>query len=620
MPKLTLADELRPPRDSATIPTYRWRAVDPTTERLNQLIERTRRLQAVTARLSTALRIPDVAEIILGESATALGAMSAGMWRLDPAASELVLLGARNYPDAALAMVQILPLGSPAPVAESGRTGEAIFLTSRADYETRYPSSAQKSRALEQPASHATAALPIVLDGHVLGVLALTFAGERPFDEDERAYLTYLAVHCAQGFDRARLYEAETQARKDAETARNRALFLARASELLGSSLDYEQTLRNVAALAVPGMADWCGIDLVDEASVLLQVAVAHVDPDKIQYAHELRKRYPPDPKGSTGAPNVMRTGVSELYAEIPDALLVAGAIDDEHLRISRALGLSSAMVVPIKDRGRTVGAISFIYSDARRYTPDDVVMGEQLGERAGVAIANAKLYDQATSAIRLRDEFLLIAGHELRTPLAALMLHHQSLAQAPETMPISKVRERAKKLVDQSDRLGRLIEELLDVSRITAGRVTLAREELDLAVLVEEVVGRMTEDPARKSSVHLVAESAIGSWDRGRIDQVVTNLVANAFKYGGGEAIDVRLHREPAHAVLSVRDRGIGIALADQKRIFDRFERAVSPRNFGGLGLGLWIVRQLLEAHGGTIDVESTPGQGSTFTVRLPL
>ncbi len=593
--------------------------MDPS-ERLNQLLERTRRLQEVTAHLSTALRVTDVADIVLRESATALGANSAAVWRIETSTSDLVLLGARNFNDAALALAQRISPSSPLVAAECARTGEPILLSSRADYVRRYAGAEERIRTMAPSAAFATAALPIRLDRSVLGVIALTFAGEREFDDDERAYLVHLAVHTAQGFERARLYEAETQGRKDAETARNRALFLARASELLGSSLDFEQTLRNVAALAVPGMADWCGVELVDDEGVSQQVAVAHVDPDKVQFAHDLRKRYPPDPNAATGTPNILRTGVSELYAEIPDDLLVASAIDDEHLRIIRTLGLSSAMAVPIKDRGRTVGVISFIYSDARRYTPDDVVMGEQLGERAGAAIANGKLYDQATSAIRLRDEFLLIAGHELRTPLAALMLHHQSLALAPDTMPISKVRERAKKLVIQSDRLARLIEELLDVSRITAGRVTLVREELDLARLVEDIVERMTEDPARKSTVRVVAESAIGTWDRGRIDQVVTNLVANAFKYGGGEQIDVRVDREAAHAVLSVRDRGIGISAVDQARIFERFERAVSPRNFGGLGLGLWITRQLVEAHGGTISVESTPGQGSTFTVLLPL
>lgn len=603
-----------PADDALTAETAGLRA------RLELLVERTRRLQRLTAHLSTALRMTEVAAIVVGESASALDSHSAGLWRFDDAAEELVLLGSHNYPEAALALVQRIPLANQVPVTDAARTATPIWLSSRADYEARYPISEGPTRNLAPVPKYSTAALPIVLDNRVLGALALTFLGDRPFDEEERAYLTYLAVHCAQAFDRARLYEAQTIARQAAEAARNRAMFLAQASALLGTSLDYEQTLRNVAALAVPTLADWCGVDLLDATGVSHQVAVAHVDPAKVEYAHELRRRYPPDPNAATGVPNILRTGVSELYAEIPDELLVAASIDAEHLRITRELGLTSAMAIPIKDRGRTVGVISFVLSDHRRYTSDDVIMGEQLGERAGAAIANAKLYDEATSAIRLRDEFLLIAGHELRTPLAALMLHHQSLAQASDAMPISKIREKAKKLVVQSDRLSRLIDELLDVSRITAGQVTLATEEIDLAKLVEEIVERMTEDPQRRSTVRIIAESAIGQWDRGRIDQIVTNLVANAFKYGSGEQVDVRVARDDSHAVLSVRDRGIGIAPTDQKRIFDRFERAVSARNFGGLGLGLWIVSQLVTAHRGTISVESTPGQGSTFTVRLPL
>lgn len=588
--------------------------------RLALLVERTRRLQRLTAHLSTALRMADIASIVINESAVALESSSAALWRLDPVAGELVLLGSQNYPDGALVLVNRIPLSAGAPVADAARTATPIWLSSRADYEARYPLSASRTRDLAAPPTYATASLPIVLDGRVLGAIALTFVGDRPFDDEERAYLMYLAVHCAQAFDRARLYEGETAARQQAEAARNRAVFLAQASALLGSSLDYEQTLRNVAALAVPTLADWCGVDLVDDRGVSHQVAVAHVDPAKVEFAHELRRRYPPDPSAATGVPNILRTGVSELYPEIPDEMLVAGAIDAEHLRITRELGLTSAMAIPIKDRGRTVGVISFVLSDERRYNHDDVMMGEQLGERAGAAIANATLYDQATRAIRLRDEFLLIAGHELRTPLAALMLHHQSLAQASDTLPISKVRDKAKKLVDQSNRLGTLIEELLDVSRITAGQLTLATEKLDLGTLVEEIVDRMTGAPQRRALVRVSAESAVGRWDRGRLDQIVTNLVGNAFKYGAGEQVDIKVARESSHAVLSVRDRGIGIPLADQQRIFDRFERAVSARNFGGLGLGLWIVRQLVEAHAGTIAVESMPGQGSTFTVRLPL
>ncbi|MDB4961337.1 MAG: Sensory box histidine kinase [Myxococcales bacterium] len=585
------------------------------------MVDRTTRIQRLTVHLSTALRMEEVAQTVIDESATALGAHSAALWSFDHTAGELVLLRANNYPEVALATVRRIPIAAAIPVAEAARTGEPIWLSSRTDYEARYPVSEGRARGIAPGPTYSIASLPIVVSGRVLGVLALTFIGDRAFDADERSYLMYLAVHCAQAFDRARLHEAEMTARRQAESAQVRATFLARASELLGSSLDYQQTLRNVAALAVPGIGDWCGVELVDDKGVPQQVAVAHIDPAKIELAHALRHKYPVDPAAPSGVPNILRTGKSELYPEIPDALLVASAIDDEHLRITRALGLTSAMAVPVKDRGTTIGAISFILTDERRYTPDDLQMAEQLGERAGAAIANAKLYDEATRAIRLRDEFLLIAGHELRTPLAAITLHHQALARTPDSTPISKIRDKGVRLVSQSDRLEKLIEELLDVSRISAGRLTLTRETVDLALLVHTIVERMRDDADRnRSTVQLTTERAIGFWDRSRVDQIVTNLISNAIKYGGGQPIDVKLAREDDEAVLTVRDRGIGIAPADQARIFERFERAVSARNFGGLGLGLWIVRQLVESHGGTIAVESVKDEGSTFVVRLPL
>jgi signal transduction histidine kinase len=164
-----------------------------------------------------------------------------------------------------------------------------------------------------------------------------------------------------------------------------------------------------------------------------------------------------------------------------------------------------------------------------------------------------------------------------------------------------------------------RLVEELLDVSRITAGRLALDRERVDLVALVREVVGRYPE-PERKSPITVQADGAlVGPWDRLRLEQVVSNLVGNALKYGDGKPIEVEVEHADHHAILRVRDHGIGISADDQQRIFERYERAVADRNVGGLGLGLWIVRQVVEAHGGRISVESEPGNGATFVVEIP-
>nr|MBA2539446.1 HAMP domain-containing histidine kinase [Deltaproteobacteria bacterium] len=275
-----------------------------------------------------------------------------------------------------------------------------------------------------------------------------------------------------------------------------------------------------------------------------------------------------------------------------------------------------------IKDRGVTLGVISFIAAESgRHYADEDLQMAEQLAERAGAAIGNAKLYADAREAIRIRDEFMLIAGHELRTPLASLALHHEALTNLGDTTPLDKVRERGKKLQHQTARMARLVEELLDVSRIAAGRLTLEIEELDLGVFAREVADRMREDFERaRCPLELHLEPTQGRWDKGRVDQILTNLLANAVKYGRGAPISLRVSGDATAAKITVVDHGIGIAAVDQPRIFHRFERAVSPRKFGGLGLGLWITAQLVDAHLGSIEVISQPGEGATFIVTLPL
>ncbi|MBA2540384.1 MAG: GAF domain-containing protein, partial [Deltaproteobacteria bacterium] len=215
------------------------------TARLERLLDRTDRLHRVTARLSTALHKSEVAEIVVDEGATALGAISGGLWRFDSVAQRLLLVRATNFPPEAIASVESVPLDPEIPIADAALRREPVWLSSRADYEARYGASASRTREMTKPPNFAVAALPLLLRDQLLGVLSLTFSGDHVFDDDERSYLAFLALHCAQAFERVRLYAA-------AQVGRERATFLARASALLGSSLDYEDTLRNVAALAVP--------------------------------------------------------------------------------------------------------------------------------------------------------------------------------------------------------------------------------------------------------------------------------------------------------------------------------------------------------------------------------
>jgi PAS domain S-box-containing protein len=254
------------------------------------------------------------------------------------------------------------------------------------------------------------------------------------------------------------------------------------------------------------------------------------------------------------------------------------------------------------------------------------VSIARDITERKRTQLERELLYREAVDAIRARDEFLSVASHELRTPLSALQLQIQMLLLPSRRSPQAvlsgeQMKPKLEKAFKQIERLTRLIDELMDVSRITAGRLRLELGEIDLAAVVRDLVGRLGEEAHRMhSSIKVSAATpVVGTWDLIRLEQVVTNLLTNAFKFGGGKPIEIRVEDRGSIGRLVVVDHGIGIAPEDVERIFHRYEQAISPRAVGGLGLGLYIARQIIEAHGGRIRVESQPGAGSTFTIDLP-
>jgi signal transduction histidine kinase len=226
--------------------------------------------------------------------------------------------------------------------------------------------------------------------------------------------------------------------------------------------------------------------------------------------------------------------------------------------------------------------------------------------------------------AVAARDQFMSIASHELKTPLTSLQLQLQSLQRSVYAVGAEpdRLADRLKTVTRSTERLGELVNRLLDVSRITSGNVELVREDVDLAAVATDVLQRFREALRESGSrVDLVADAPVrGEWDRMRLDTIVTNLLSNAIKFGEGKPIEVRVDRDGAFGRVRVKDHGIGIGAADQARIFERFERAVPERHYGGFGVGLWVARLVAEAHGGRIRVESAPDQGSTFTLELPL
>ena len=287
-------------------------------------------------------------------------------------------------------------------------------------------------------------------------------------------------------------------------------------------------------------------------------------------------------------------------------------------------------LAAPLTDRdGRNIGLIQLSDKYEGEFTEADEAIVVHLAQMASIAINNASLYQETEEAVKARDEFISIASHELRTPITSLTLQLQTLVRAAQrdalaNLPPGQALSRLEAAQGQIKRLAKLVNELLDLSRITEGHLELNLEEVELAGVVREVLHRFEEEVRLSNCTPVVDldDSVIGLWDRFRLDQIVANLLSNAIKYGRGKPIQVFVEKsaDGEKACLTVRDYGIGIAPDNLDRIFVRFQRAVSARNYSGLGLGLYIVRRILDALGGSIRVESELGKGTTFTVELPL
>jgi PAS domain S-box-containing protein len=416
-------------------------------------------------------------------------------------------------------------------------------------------------------------------------------------------------------------YARDLTSRKRGDRAR---AFLSDATLAFAASLDYEATLQTIGRMAVPAMADWCVVDLLDAACAPRRLVVAHVDPAKVELAEQLRWRYPVDPNGTTGVAQVLRDGKPELYEEVPDALIARAARDAEHLRILRELGIRSVMIVPIVARGRTLGAITFVGAESgRRYSRFDLETAEELARRAAIGVENARLYREAQEANRLKDEFLATVSHELRTPLAAILgWTHLLRTGRPELVA------RAIETIERNAHAqARIVEDVLDVSRIITGKLRLRPEPVQLTSIVRlavDTVRPAAEAKGVELSTRLDLTSGQTTGDPARLQQIAWNLLSNAIKFTPkGGRIEVSVEPGESNVRLRVEDTGQGIRADFLPFVFERFRQAdsASTREHAGLGLGLAIVRHLVELHGGVVTAHSA-GQdsGATFTVTLPI
>jgi PAS domain S-box-containing protein len=347
---------------------------------------RANRLQAVTARLAEAVTPQQVLDAIVTEGVEAAEARAGTIGLLSHDGDTIEIVAQRGYEQNIFVGWETFPLDRDTPMARAILERTPFFFSTSAERNAAFPSMAD----LGDP-SHALAILPLVVEGRPIGGIAFSFPTEVEFDADRRALKATLAQQAAQAIDRVRLYEAE-------RALRQRMTFLADASELLGSSLDYETTLAQLARLAVPEMATWCSVDMIGSDGSIQRLAVAHEDPERVAWAESLGAEYPPDPDQPMGVPNVIRTKTAEFVPDLTDELLVEAAQGDERLlEIVRELGLRSAITVPLIARGRALGALTLIRDEAApRYTELDLDLASELARRAASAVDNAILYREA--------------------------------------------------------------------------------------------------------------------------------------------------------------------------------------------------------------------------------
>jgi signal transduction histidine kinase/CheY-like chemotaxis protein len=466
--------------------------------------------------------------------------------------------------------------------------------------------------------------VPMRTPARALG--AVTFVSTDPhrrYDEDDLAFAQALADRAALALDNAILHRRE---RKRAERAR----LLAEAGAMLVSSLDYTGAAERVARLLVPAMVDSCAIDLLDEQGRPSQFVAADADPEREALILEQRRRYPPrlDTHPVFAA---IRGGETQLVLGKPEAVYRAMARDEEHLRVLLALAVPSVLVVPLIARGKAIGGMAIGHHQAT-FGADDVAFFEDLARRAALALDNARLHDaehrarlSAEQANRTKDEFLGIVSHELRTPLNAV-LGWASLLQGPATDPAQIARGLA--TIERNARAQvKIIEDILDVSRIVAGKLAIELIRVDPAAALRAAI-ESTRLAAESKGVAL-EESIAGDvppilGDADRLQQVFGNLLANAVKFTPARGrVRAPLAALPGAVRLDVIDTGVGIEPAALPRVFDRFWQADSSRTrrHTGLGLGLAIVQHLVELHGGRVSAASEgAGKGARFTVLLPV
>lgn len=586
---------------------------------------RTEQLQAITSALSSAVTPAEVADIFITRGAQSVGARAGAVLLLE-GNDQLRVLATTGFAAEVVKRWETFPLGDPTPPGDAIRSRQPVWLESKEERATSYPQIPGSD-----PEHRAWAYFPLIVQDRVLGGLGLSFTQAQPFREDDKTFMMALAALCAQALDRANLYSMERQNRMAAETARKRLEFLSKASELLASSLDYTVTFNNLKHLILPDLADIFTIDALEANESLPRVAMAAVDPAVEALVREFNERFPTDVQGLLANP-VFLSGQSILFAEITPATIEATVPDPAQRALLAKINPTSEILVPLRVRDTSIGILTVVRRGAQRpYTPDDVMLVEELAHRVSQSLDNVRLFAaeaqarrEAELANQLKLKFLAMISHELRTPLTSIKGFATTLLATDVQWDPESQRSFIDTINEEADKLTELVNQLLDLSRLQAGTLSIHPERKAISDVVNAYLAQlesMTRHHRLIISIppdlpHLMA-------DPHRVGQVIVNLVHNSAKFApAGTTITIAAVDQGAMVQIDVSDEGPGIPTDARSKLFEPFrqlETANVPHSKGA-GLGLAICRGLIEAHGGKIWLNESTTSGTTMSFTLPI
>ncbi len=401
--------------------------------------------------------------------------------------------------------------------------------------------------------------------------------------------------------------------------------FMLASTKILSMKVDFRTWLLEKAKLTVPTLADWCAIDVLNAHGELERIAVIHHDQVMTDYLFEFEKRFPTTEKNSSDLYAVIRTGEAQLVPVVTDETIRQGARSPEHLEAMQRLGLQSLMIIPIFARGKALGALSLGYAKSGRvYTKDDFEFFREFCNDLGIVLDNGRLDDEISTRDKAKDLFLASLSHELRNPLAPIKSSLELLKLRETT---ADVREELDIIEHQFDHLTKLLGDLLDVTRFTQAKIEIVPHTLELRKLVEQSLSA-SDALLRASDITLhftYASTPLPVWgDETRLEQAITNLMNNAAKFtpkGGSIWVDLSKNKDTDCAVFKIRDNGEGIHTDDLPNIFEIYYQGRDSANASGLGIGLALVKKIVELHHGTIEAKSAGRNlGSEFIISLPI